>query len=296
MDAVRFRSKEWTIPERYEVLQAGGTHGGGNQLFLYHFGPEAPVERAVLKVYRGRNTPFKQLVKSVSHLLIERKRGIGARARYETERLALEIWRREGFDVPALLDLPAPVPTPEGPYVWLEFLPGVPLSDFIEDPDAPFDDKVRYVERLGQELARRQRRALEISEPLLIQEHASVKHVIVDGERMVHFDLEGGYRPGFDITEAATQELSGILRSLARKGECHLDAYLRALVTGYGDHTLLTSLVDHGLECRSLYRHFKRKHDMKRRQTYSKTEMLDTIRSLLSASAPGSLGSPGSDQ
>lgn len=226
--------------------------------------------------------------------MFERKRGISARARYETERLTLEIWRREGFDVPALLDLPAPEPTPEGPYVWLEYLPGVPLSDFIEDPEAPFADKVRYVERLGQELARRQGRALEISEPLLIQEHASVKHVIVDGERMVHFDLEGGYCPGFDITEAATQELSGILRSLARKGECHLDDYLRALVAGYGDRSLLTSLVDHGLECRSLYRHFKRKHDMKRRQTFSKTEMLETIRSLLSASEPRSPASPGS--
>lgn len=237
-----------------------------------------------MKIYRPRNTSFKQLVKALSHLLVEKKRGISARARFETERAALETWAREGFSVPQILDLPRPELTGNAPFLWLEFLPGVPLSDFIENSSTPLDQKTQYVERLATSISQRHGRALANQDPLLIPEHASIKHVIVDKDRMTHFDLEGAYRSGFSVKEAATQEISGTLRSLARKGEQHLTEYLDAFLRGYTDRAQLLQLLTHGLECRSIYRYYKRKHDRKKRQRFSKTDMLQTLRDRLTSS------------
>ncbi|MGE0707399.1 MAG: hypothetical protein AB7N76_04385 [Planctomycetota bacterium] len=193
-------------PPGYEPLDPAARRGG-NAVYL--------VEgQRLLKVYRRRRGPWRELLARTSHAVFEGKRAPTARARRETELRALTLWRAAGCDVPAVLDLPPPEWLQGEPCLWLEFLPGRPLFWHLVDPGVPAAEKLELVTRLAGADRRRHERALADVEPLLIHEHATTKHVLLHGERLVTIDLEGGYLPGYPVRKAIGQELGGVLRSL----------------------------------------------------------------------------------
>ncbi|HBP17966.1 MAG TPA: hypothetical protein DEA08_09250 [Planctomycetes bacterium] len=199
---------------------------------------EAETPR-VLKVYRGRRGALKDALTSFSGQVFEGKRPVDPAARRETERRSLEIWAREGFSVPRLFG-EAPPEWVEGPSLWLELTPGPRLSDVLQDPGVSMARKVRLARALARETHARHRRALELNEPLLLPEHPTTKHVLVQAdERLVTIDFEGGYDSGYPVLFALAQELAGVLRSIppietrAGLGDRFLDAY--------GDEDLLES-------------------------------------------------------
>lgn len=193
----------------------------------------------VLKVYRGRRGALRDALSSFSGQVFEGKRAVDPAARRETERRSLQIWAREGFSVPALLEGPAP-DWADGPVLWLEFTPGQRLSEVLQDQAVPMARKARLVRTLARETHARHVRALERQEPLLLPEHPTTKHVLVQqDERLVTIDFEGGYGPNYPVLFAVAQELAGVLRSIppietrAGLGDRFLDAY--------GDEPLLAS-------------------------------------------------------
>ncbi|MEM7262540.1 MAG: hypothetical protein AAF488_11160 [Planctomycetota bacterium] len=274
------RGETVVAPRLVSTLQEGGNHGGGNQLFVY----DVAGNRRVLKVYRRRGGAFGEVIKSISHRVFERKLGVTAGSRCETERRTLQLWNDAGFDVPEFYEDPVPAGTRGEPCLWLEYCPGPSVADVFEDPDVPFDRRRELMVRVAETMGRRHRLAIERDDPLLIPEHASIKHVIVFGDRLVQIDFENGYGDGFDVIEAACQELSGTLRSVARKAEPEFEALVDAFVEAYRHPEQLARIALYGLSGGGTYRGFKRWQDGKRRARFSKTTMfwctLDRLRTV----------------
>jgi len=77
-------------------------------------------------------------------------------------------------------------------------------------------------------MSRRHTRAMELNEPLLVHEHGHIKHFFVQGDRLIAFDLEHGFKPGYPIIKAVARELSGIAYSLVRSDETVAEQFLGA--------------------------------------------------------------------
>ncbi len=258
------------MSSKLHTLQAGGSHGGGNHLYRYDSEPGPRF----LKVYRRRGDRFGEWVKAMSHVVFERKRGVSAAARRQTELDSLAVWRKHGFDVPATFDEPIPDDFCGEPVAVLEYCPGPSVADIFEDPAVTFERRRDLLCVIAKRMAQRHKLAIDLGEPLLIPEHASIKHVISFGDRLVQIDLECGYARTFSVIEAACQELSGTLRSVARKAEPDFDRLVDEFVPAYGEPEQLAEITVHGLTAKGIYRGFKRWQDAKRRARFSKTDML----------------------
>jgi hypothetical protein len=256
------------------VLQSGGRDPGyGNRLLLY----EIEGRPALLKVYRRRRAVWRELARRFSYRFVEGRRGVTARQRRDQERTNLALWREQGFDVPALLDHPLPPALAGEVALWLEYCPGPLLSQQLADRARPLGERCASVQRFARELARRQRRALEASEPRLVMSHATAKHVLLHGDRQVSFDLEASYAPGTPLLDALCDELAGCLRSVLRAAPDERDALGRAFLAGYGDDALLQRLADHGLRG-GLRRWLERRSDARRRAGLSEADALRWLR------------------
>jgi tRNA A-37 threonylcarbamoyl transferase component Bud32 len=263
-------------PPHAELLQAGGRNQTGNILYLFH---DAPGPR-VLKLYRTRRSALREFLKDCSSRRLEGKRGATARARAETEQKCLALWNAEGFAAPRVLDLPLPAGVAP-PALWMEFCPGVILADALAEPNRGLSEKQDLLRRVGADFAGRHRRALALREPLLIQEHATTRHLIVQPERLVTFDLENGFRPGFPLREALVQELAGFLRPLIRQAGDSADLLLNAFVAGYAERDRLRELTAYAVKGRGWSRRLKRWHDQRRRAVWPKTEVMQRLRQTL---------------
>ena len=116
-------------------LLSRSARGRGNLLFLFGESGDARV----LKLYRRRRSWRAQLTSGWSHRLLERKRGVTPRARFETERLTLDLWEKHGFDVFRQCDLPLP-PDIAPPGLWLEYCPGRTLRSVLCDEEVGLTD------------------------------------------------------------------------------------------------------------------------------------------------------------
>ena len=260
------------------VLAVSRPEGLGNILLLEGEGDDMKV----LKLYRERRSRTKEIFSAFSHRVFERKRGATARARCETERLSLDTWERHGFDVFKRLDLPLPDRfAPPG--VWFEYCSGQPLAALIRSPEMDLEKKLSLMHRLGEALSRRHRVAHDLADVLLVQDHATLDHVFVSGDRLITYDFEGGFLPGFPILEALAQEMAVCLRSLSKRSGEHFERLLRVLVEGYGDTTLLHDIAHWGVHNRSCYRRVRRWYDQRRRPERSKTDGLRFLLSMLDA-------------
>lgn len=252
--------------------------GRGNRLLVYSVGDR----QCVLKLYRSRQSPLAEALSAGAHRFLERKRGVSPQARCETERQTLETWSRHGFDVFRRLDLPLP-PDQSPPATWLEYCPGSTLAEVLRDAGVALDEKATRVARMASTMARRHRLALDLSDPLLLQERGTTKHVLLHGDRMVWFDFEGGFLPGFPILEGLAQELAGHVRSLKAGGDAALPRLLGAFIDGYGDRDLLREIAEWGVHHRGLYRRVRRWYDRLQRGAAAKTEALRQVLGALGA-------------
>jgi hypothetical protein len=226
------------------LLQDVDAHGDGNRLLLY----EVDGATALLKHYRSRGARTREWIKAFWYRVGERKLGISAKERCALERAQLALWHRHGFDVPALLPLPLPPGYDASTASWLEYCPGPTLAAAAADAARPAAERAAWLARFGGALAERQARVLETRELQLVMKHASLKHVLVYGERLVHFDLESAHAPGVDLRDALADELSGIVRSLLRGvPEAEREALGGALLAGHGRPALLREILTRGL-------------------------------------------------
>ncbi|MBL4844838.1 MAG: hypothetical protein JKY65_04860 [Planctomycetes bacterium] len=227
----------------------------------------------VLKVYRRRRSKARTWMSLFSGVFVERKRPIDATSRQQIERDCLELWTREGYRTPHVLEGPKPTWI-EAPYLWIEDTPGQRLLFALAEPEIPRARKEAWLQQVARETLARQRRALELSEPLLIPEHPTFKHILVHGhDDLVTIDLENAFRPGYPLLYAIAYELASLLRSIPPVPE-----------TAGLDEVFLEALDDHDLirdACRdysrlTLVRTARRWSDRIRRDR-SKTAAVDRL-------------------
>lgn len=258
------------------VLEGPRADGRGNTILRFEEGKDV----FALKLYRRRWPLWQEYTAGLISRMFHGKTGRSAGTRFKTERKNLEIWSLHGFDVFQHFDKPLP----EGidpPGLWLEYCPGRILSELLRDGNTPWEEKRQLLYRLGETVGRRHLRAMKLSEPLLVQEHPTTDHILLYKDRMITFDLEGAFLPGFPLREALAQELSGYLRSIARNTGERLDEAIQSLAEGYPSKDLLRKTAEWGVSGGTVLRRLKRLQDRRRRPLLGKTEMLRRLLGLL---------------
>lgn len=263
-------------PVGAEILQAGGRGGTGN--ILYYFPHEQPP--LVLKVYRPRRSRLREAMKHFSERVLEGKRGATAAIRCATEKLNLDLWTREGFDVIPHFKRPLPAGITM-PALWLGHCDAPLLPEVLADYRQPRDAKLALIESLGRSLSRRHSRAMELNEPLLVHEHGQIKHFFVVGDRLVAFDLEHGFNPDYPVIRAVARELAGIAASLARANQAAPEAYLQAFVAGYPNKSLLRQAVHEAIHGGGFLGWIRRWHPRGDSSPLGKTRIMERLDAML---------------
>lgn len=236
-------------------IDAGRRGSGLNGVWAVRTGGRA----AILKTYGRRRSRVQAVLTEVSNLLTGRS-AYHAAARFRTEADCLRRWRAAGFDVPELL--PPPDIALPCPALLMERLEGPTLAAFLAGP-ACEADKAAAVERLAAAWCRRHRTAFATGERGLIQEHASIDHVLVAGDRLVTIDLETAYRLGTPAALVAA-ELAALARSfLKRLPGAHGLRWLQCFARAYPDRDRILASARHLLAnpnpvCRAAFRVHRR--------------------------------------
>lgn len=264
----------WT----WTPLQRGGSHGGGNELYL----AEWPGGRALLKVYRRRGGALREAVKRLSQPF-EGRHGVTAEERCTLERETLLLWRENGIDVPAVLDLPLPEGLDARTACWMEYCPGRSFARLLHDRAVPDEEKVRIAGEIGRIAGRRHALAFERRDVRFLVENASVKHVLVCDARLVHFDLENGFQRRSDPLDALARELSTTLRSLQLHGFGLFEDLATAWARAHPRPELLRRAAELGAFSRDPRQRMRRWLDRReRRPGTAKADMLSWLADALS--------------
>ena len=119
-------------PAHVQLVSGPGRSGyeRGNLLFR----SSEPGGDALLKVYRQRKSAWNDFWGDIAERWFERKRGVSAARRCETEAASLALWRAAGFDVPRLLARERPRWIGDHPFLAMEFIDGRTLHECLVDP------------------------------------------------------------------------------------------------------------------------------------------------------------------
>lgn len=216
--------------ERYqpELLDCSMRGDGGQQVLkVVYEGRPVVLKRYGLK--RGR---IKSWIRQIGSLGLVGKSSITPRARRNTEREVLGLWRREGFDAPRLLSIPELEETAE-PCLVMEWVPGPRLSQVLGDSKVPIESRTEHIRRFSRTWGERHARALSHKDASLIVENPTFDHVLVSGERLVHYDFEIVFRRTSDLERLVRRELVGFVWSMAKWSGDDFSLLLQAMLDAY---------------------------------------------------------------
>ncbi len=221
-----------------EVLAESRRGDGSHRVLKVDF-PGRPV---VVKCYGLKGSRLQALSRQFGSRLLLGKSSYTARGRYATERAVLELWRREGFDVPAVLDLDVLAHAGQ-PCLAMEFVPGGLMSKLIRSSEVPLVRKKELVARFARTAGSRHSRALELSEPGLVFKHPTFSHIIVSGERLFHFDFEQALTHTGSIERYIRHEIAGFLHALPRGDTALFSELFSSFRMGYPDRQRLDLVI-----------------------------------------------------
>jgi len=221
-----------------EVLAMSKRGDGSHRVLKVDF-RGAPV---VLKCYGLKGSRLQALSRQFGSRLLLGKSTYTARGRSATERSVLELWRREGFDTPRVLDIPELAGAGQ-PCLAMGFVPGELMSKLIRAAGEPLARKKELVALFAETAGRRHSRAIELAEPGLIFKHPTFSHIIVSGERLVHFDFEQALTHTKGIERYIRHEIAGFLHALPRSDRALFSALFTAFSTSYPDRQRLNLVI-----------------------------------------------------
>ena len=221
------------LPWPFEVVDRGRS-GDRRQAILRVTHPDGAL---IVKLYGRKQSWGRAVWRDLASRAVG-KTSTHRMARWRTERQVLELWGKEGFEVPKLVDLEIPE-LAHWPHLVMECVIGRTIWEILGDPKVTLREKDSILERFAAGWAARHRRAREIKEPCLIQMRAGFHHVILADERMVHFDFESCYTRRHSISRLISLEIVGYLRTLAAAIPKQLPRLLDSLLRGYPDRDQL---------------------------------------------------------
>jgi tRNA A-37 threonylcarbamoyl transferase component Bud32 len=190
----------------------------------------------ILKCYGLKTGRLQAALRQYGVRLIIGKSAYSVAGRFHTESEVLALWRREGFDVPGVLS-PDFLSDIRQPCLAMEWIPGPTLAAMLRSTEISLDRKKELVAQFAGVMGRRHDRAIAIKEPRLIFEHPTFNHVIVSGDRLVHFDFEIAFTAAGNIERVVRHELAGFLFALPRSHREHFPLLLETLVVSYPDRS-----------------------------------------------------------
>lgn len=196
----------------------------------------------VVKQYGLKRSWIRAVLRSISHATYAGKSGVSARARLQTERETLQLWAREGIDVPAILPENLVPDSISGLVLVLEWVGGLSLREVLHCTETPLARKRELLARFARTCAYRHDRALALRDPRLIFEHPTFAHVLVDGERLSHIDFEMVFTRAGRIEASMQREIVSFLRTLSKLRD-NFDELFRCFIEAYPDRQRLLDLV-----------------------------------------------------
>jgi hypothetical protein len=202
------------------VLMARSERGDGrHQVVSVRLGGR----EVVLKVYGRKRAHLPTALRGFGHRFLVGKTGLSARARRDTERRLLLLWRAHGFAVPD--------PIAE-PHLVMERLAGPTVDARLREP-AAHGALVAQLARFAAEWSRRHGLAERLREPGLVHAHPGFAHLLNADGAWAAFDFEYAYTDAGRVEELVAVEIAGFVASLRRAAGTRAPALLRALVAGY---------------------------------------------------------------
>jgi len=201
---------------------------------------------AVLKVYYGDRSFSEYVRKSVGNVLICNQTSFMPRARLETERECLKLWRSAGFRVFGTYEDVVVEGLPEGGYMLFEYVDAPRFVTYFADETAPLEERLAMWRRFLPVWHRRHALAVENREPRFIHENGDLKHVmIMENGDFLFFDFEMCYRSRRRVREFVAREILAYLKSLGKTvGEGRWDRFLEETIAHYPDKGLLDYTYD----------------------------------------------------
>jgi|GEM_PF-1250369 len=199
---------------------------------------EVDGRTVAIKIYGLKRGRLDVVLRQFGSLAVVGKSSISAAGRCRTERHTLELWRREGFEVPAIAAIDEEALTAAGvssrnPWLALEWVPGPALGKMVMRDDLALHRKEEIVADFSRACAERHARAVALDEPRLICEHPTFEHVIYSEGRFVYFDFEIVFTARCSLETLIVRELGGFVRSMLRMAGDHFAPLVGALVAAY---------------------------------------------------------------
>lgn len=195
---------------------------------------------AVLKLYYGSRSRFRYVYKSVGNVWFANQTSMMPRTRRRVELECIHLWRDAGFRVFDTYEDVVVEGLPRGGYTMFEWVDGLKLADYLEDPSQPLADKLALWRRFLPEWHRRHQLAIERGEPRFVHENGDLKHVMIYGDELVYFDFEMVFRSRRRVREFVAREILSYLKSLGKRVGAELwPEFLREVVEHYPDRDLL---------------------------------------------------------
>ena len=197
----------------------------------------------ILKQYGLKRSRIRALLRAIGHATFAGKSSIRATARRKTESDTLALWAEAGIDVPRTLGSVDYPDDTTAPHLALEWVSGRDLRDVLSDPQMPLDERLAIVSSFARVCGKRHELAETQREPRFIFEHPTLCHIIVDGDRLVHIDLEIVFTRPRRIESRVHREIVSFLRAFAKLRSVEGDLYIDRFITSYPDRARLRRLV-----------------------------------------------------
>jgi hypothetical protein len=229
-DSILLKNQTTFLGMKAEVLAMSKRGDGSHRVLKVDYRGE-PV---VVKCYGLKGSRLQALSRQFGSRLLLGKSTYTARGRRRTERSVLDLWQREGFDVPGVRDIDVLAGAGQ---------PCLAMEKLIRSADVPRVRKQELIARFAETSGRRHDRAIALSEPALVFKHPTFSHIIVSGDRLVHFDFEQALTHKSGIERYIRHEIAGFLHALPRADRGLFLDLFTAFSTHYPDRQRLDMVI-----------------------------------------------------
>ncbi len=168
-------------------------------------------------------------------------------SRRELELQKNQRWNAAGFCVPRIMDIEFKEITE--PYVVMEYIDGINLSDYLKNPEIPLTAKLKTLSEIFKINYRRHMLAREQNDALLIHTDPNTDNIIISPKGLVFIDFEHLSKT-LDISNAIAKEVGRFIRRAIKDlGTNYMREAIEILLTAYNyDASIFNSVEELALD------------------------------------------------
>ncbi len=195
-------------------------------------------------------------------------------------------WSASGFRVPGIIDIEFREITE--PYVVMEFIDGINLSDYLKNPEVLLAAKLEVLGGIFKINYRRHLIALGNNDLLLIHTDPNTDNIIIRSNQFFFIDFEHFPR-SLEISAAVAKEVATFARRVVRDlGIAAMQNVVEIMLVAYNNDALILDKVEELTLGRSFQWLHRLKNNLKKRMNaklVTRYDIIETIRLLRAKSA-----------